>query len=411
MVQESTMICVDSSEWTRNGDMAPTRLLAEQEAVRALMQFKLRSNQENAVGLISMSDIVNVLSSTTRDDRNLTIKIQSLKPSGTSKVVIRSMKTAYLALKHRQNRNSKQRIVVFIGSPLDDLEKEYGDGEFMKLAKKFKKEKVMVDFVLFGEAVNDPKNQLIADFVETLNGKDGIGSHVVIVPPGDSRLFDVVLRSDICRGENGEIPPAGGGIGGDFFGMDEEEDPELQMALRISLEEARQQQQNPEENAPAAEMRPQVAAQPMEVDHPSSAASASLATPLQVDPNSMTEEEQMEYALRMSMMSPGADATSLAKGGDEDSGGTLLKPVPTRSATDTPGTPAPTPMETDEANANESNVMKLIQDPEVLKKLYQNLPANNEGDTGESSKSVKDEGQSPDKGQKDDDNKDKKTVT
>jgi 26S proteasome regulatory subunit N10 len=388
MVQESTMICVDSSEWTRNGDMAPTRLLAEQEAVRALMQFKLRSNQENAVGLIAMSDIVNVLSSASRDDRNLTIKLQSLKSSGSSKVVIRSMKTAYLALKHRQNRNSKQRIVVFIGSPLDDLEAEYGEGEFLKLAKKFKKEKVMVDFVLFGEAANNQKNKLIADFVETLNGKDGAGSHVIIVPAGDSRLFDVVLRSDICRGENGEVATGGGGGDNGFFGMDEEEDPELQMALRISLEEARQQPPHAEGNAPA-NVIPQVEQhQQMEVDRPSSAA-GSLATPLQVDPNAMTEDEQMAYALRMSMMAPAeTDGAGSSTGGDDGSGGPLLKPAPSRTS-DTPGTPAPTPMEIDEANANQNNVNQLIHDPEVLQKLIQKLPTG-DGETSEASKSEKD---------------------
>lgn len=46
---------VDNSEWMRNGDMSPNRLQCQQEAVRVLVQFKLRSNPENAVGLISMA--------------------------------------------------------------------------------------------------------------------------------------------------------------------------------------------------------------------------------------------------------------------------------------------------------------------------------------------------------------------
>ena len=66
-------------------------------------------------------------------------------------------------------------------------------------------------------------------------------SHLVVVP-GDARLFDVVLRSDICRGEDGGVAGAGAAAGGlaqaggddaDLFGLDEEEDPELQMVGRL----------------------------------------------------------------------------------------------------------------------------------------------------------------------------------
>lgn len=41
----------------------------------------------------------------------------------------------------------------------------------MKLAKKYKKEKLSIDFVLFGEAATDEKNQIITEFVDILNGK------------------------------------------------------------------------------------------------------------------------------------------------------------------------------------------------------------------------------------------------
>lgn len=34
---------------------------------------------------------------------------------------INAIKVAHLALKHRQNRNHKMRIVVFVGSPIDHL--------------------------------------------------------------------------------------------------------------------------------------------------------------------------------------------------------------------------------------------------------------------------------------------------
>lgn len=53
-----------------------------------------------------------------------------------------------LALKHRQGKNHKMRIIAFIGSPVGLDEKE-----IIKLAKRLKKEKVNVDVVSFGEEV------------------------------------------------------------------------------------------------------------------------------------------------------------------------------------------------------------------------------------------------------------------
>lgn len=53
-----------------------------------------------------------------------------------------------LALKHRQGKNHKMRIVAFVGSPVEAEEKE-----LVKLAKRLKKEKVNVDVVSFGEEV------------------------------------------------------------------------------------------------------------------------------------------------------------------------------------------------------------------------------------------------------------------
>lgn len=89
------------------------------------------------------------------------------------------------------------RIVAFVGSPVAVDEKE-----LIKLAKRLKKEKVNVDLINFGE---EGKNtEKLTAFINTLNGKDGTGSHLVTVPPGPhlsgklivmiSRFIDYRLR-------------------------------------------------------------------------------------------------------------------------------------------------------------------------------------------------------------------------
>lgn len=61
-------------------------------------------------------------------------------------------------------------------------------------------------------------------FINTLNGKEGAGSHLVTVPPGPS-LADALLSSPILAGEGGAVLGLGAS---DFeFGVDPSADPEL----------------------------------------------------------------------------------------------------------------------------------------------------------------------------------------
>lgn len=53
---ETTMICVDNSEWTRNGDYSPCRFQAQREAVNLIAGAKTETNVENTVGLMYMSE-------------------------------------------------------------------------------------------------------------------------------------------------------------------------------------------------------------------------------------------------------------------------------------------------------------------------------------------------------------------
>lgn len=121
-------------------------------------------------------------------------------------------------LKHRQGKNHKMRIVVFVGSPI-----VADEAELVKLAKRLKKEKVNADIVSFGD--HPGNNELLTAFINALNGKDGTGSHLVSVPRG-SALSEALLTSPIIQGEDGQ---GGAGLGGAGFefGVDPNEDPEL----------------------------------------------------------------------------------------------------------------------------------------------------------------------------------------
>lgn len=233
------MICVDNSDYMRNGDFLPTRLQAQQDAVNLVCHSKTRSNPENNVGLITLakndaSSSVEVLATLTSDVGRILSKLHQVQPNGNLSFIT-GIRIAHLALKHRQGKNHKMRIIAFVGSPVELDEKE-----LVKLAKRLKKEKVNVDIISFGEEILN--NDVLTAFINALNGKDGTGSHLVTVPPGP-HLSDALISSPIIQGEDGM---GGAGMSGSSFefGVDPNEDPELALALRVSMEEQRQRQED-----------------------------------------------------------------------------------------------------------------------------------------------------------------------
>uniref|UniRef100_A0A8C9CCH7 VWFA domain-containing protein n=1 Tax=Phocoena sinus TaxID=42100 RepID=A0A8C9CCH7_PHOSS len=176
MVLESTMVCMDNSEYMQNGDSLPTRLHAQQDTVNIVCHSKTLSNPENNVGLITLANDCEVRTTLTPDTGHILSKLHTVQPKG--KITFcTGICVVHLALKHQQGKNHKIRIIAFVGSPMEDNEKN-----LVKLAKRLKKEKVNADIINLGE--EEVSTEKLTAFVNTLNGKDGSGSHLVTVRPG-----------------------------------------------------------------------------------------------------------------------------------------------------------------------------------------------------------------------------------
>jgi len=81
---------------------------------------------------------------------------------------------AQLALKHRQNKNLRQRVVVFVGSPLEDTSPE-AEHAFIRLAKKLKKNNVALDLIAFGDGIEEAGengHSILRAFVEAASSSD-----------------------------------------------------------------------------------------------------------------------------------------------------------------------------------------------------------------------------------------------
>ncbi|EDS43204.1 26S proteasome non-ATPase regulatory subunit 4 [Culex quinquefasciatus] len=354
MVLESTMLCFDNSDYQRNGDYFPTRLNAQKDGVNLVCLSKVRSNPENNVGLMTMSNTTEVLATLTSDVGRILSKLHLVNPNGDINLLT-GLRIAHLVLKHRQGKNHKMRIVVFVGSPV-----AHDEADLVKLAKKLKKEKVNVDIVSFGD--HQKNNDVFTAFISVLNGKDGTGSHLVCVPRG-SVLSEALISSPIIQGEDGT---GGAGLGGAGFefGVDPNEDPELALALRVSMEEQRQRQEDETRRAQAdsgAEAGVAVPAQ----EGSSSGSGAPVVQPnteealleralalssddAMPDFANMTEEEQIAFAMQMSMQ-------------DAQQETPISQPAKRQKKDETP-------MEVDE------DINEVITDPEFLQSVLENLP-------------------------------------
>jgi len=149
-----------------------------------------------------------------------------------------------LALKHRQNKSQRARIIVFVCSPVEEVE-----SDLVKLAKKMKKNNTSVDFVLFGD-IDDDNHKKLEAFNREVKGS-GEGSNLVVIHPSGKLLSDQLIATPILLGE-GAASGSGAGGGGDAggasnedfpFGIDPSVDPELALALRMSMEEEKARQE------------------------------------------------------------------------------------------------------------------------------------------------------------------------
>lgn len=324
MPLEATMLILDNSEYMRNGDYQPSRFEALADAVKTVFSTKIDSNPENTVGVMTMANKgPEVLVTHTKEIGQILTAVHDTSTNlGRTASIPTAIAIAQLALKHRQNKNLRQRVVVFVGSPLEDTSPD-AERAFIRLAKKLKKNNVALDLIAFGDGIEEAGedgHSILRAFVEAASSSDN--SHYLAVPPGPHLLSSVILDSPILAGDRGvtdELAGVPGGAGGGGsggasqfeFGVDPSLDPELAMALRMSMEEeaARQAAANtPPSPAVAAD-----AAAPATTGTDGAPTQTSQPAPAADD----DEEALLQQALALSE-GPVADVEMTEGGGDEE---------------------------------------------------------------------------------------------
>merc|ERR1712020_758517 len=191
------------------------------------------------------------------------------------------------------------------------------------------------------------------------------------------------ISSAIIQGEDGASAVIASGGGGFEFGVDPNEDPELALALRISMEENRARHAREEATsgsvpagpdaqtaesggvsaAPAPEDEAMLA-RALEMSMETGETKGSAAPPsAAAEPNlaAMTEEEQIEYAMRMSMQD--SEATNVE--GTETQEEKMEVDDPSKEGSSKPKA-------TDDAG--EEDYSEVMNDPEFLQSVLESLP-------------------------------------
>ncbi|KAF8146489.1 hypothetical protein K438DRAFT_1627892 [Mycena galopus ATCC 62051] len=349
MPLEATMMIIDNSEYMRNGDYPPTRFDAQSDAVTTVVQTKIDSNPENTVGIMTMAGKgPEVLVTHTKDIGQIlqAIHTTSSKIGGNIDITT-AIGIAQLALKHRSNKNLRQRIIVFVASPLDGPAAD--EKGMVKLAKKLKKNNVAIDVVCYGDGIEEPADDgrtVLKSFVDSASSGDN--SHIVTAEPSNLLLSDVLISSPILAGDRSagipdDLVPGGAGDGAGAsgsggnaafeFGVDPSLDPELAMALRMSMQEAAAREA-------------------------ASAPAASTST-VPADPTDSEEEAMLKQALALSQQDQDIDMDSPAAAAPS---ATTPAPAPAPAATAAPADAMEEDDEDEDAAIARAIAMSMQQD-------------------------------------------------
>jgi 26S proteasome regulatory subunit N10 len=171
----------------------------------------------------------------TNDVSRILNSIKAIQLAGDSDFVT-ALNIATLTLKHRQNKNQKQRIILFVGSPI-----KHSVEEMIQTAKKLKKYNIAVDVISFGNV--DENREHIQQFFNNINNANN--SSVQEVPVGYN-MMDVLFSSAIFNEAGGydnmpveNIPSSNTGAqnqGMSGGGMSQFE-RDMHLAIQQSLEE------------------------------------------------------------------------------------------------------------------------------------------------------------------------------
>lgn len=403
----------------RNGDYFPTRLEAQQDAANMLVGAKTQSHPESTVGvsagtelLVSPTAEVGKILRAVREgcqssslsrwgygsggSGSSTMNAGAVNTtSGTGDDITAAVQVASLALKHRRNKNGSQRIILFVGTPLGQVDAK----ALQKAGKLLKKNNVAIDVVAMGELTeNESKLKALVDAAngqQTSTASAGDGQddsyhdanmertcHLVTVPPG-VLPSDVLANSPILAADGGAYAArvgavAASGFSGDsnafadFGGVDPNMDPELAMALRISMEEERARQ----ERAAAAATTTAAASDNTGGANTGSGPLDAANMNMMMDTGLSEEDALLQRALEMSMQDADPPAGGIINHGTQENNAAVAQMTETTTGTAAAAVTKPPPATLMETDDDDDAAMQMALQMSMQTELQQEEEGN-----------------------------------
>jgi hypothetical protein len=144
---ENVMICFDNSEEMKKIDLSFDASQEQKEAVLIISKVILSQNMLNNAGIVTLSNETQLIQTLTSSSDIICKKLDSIETIGKIDL-ISGIRTAFSELINRAPKRQRMRIIAFVGSFVNSNLKELED-----LAKELREEKVLliVDIISFGE--------------------------------------------------------------------------------------------------------------------------------------------------------------------------------------------------------------------------------------------------------------------
>jgi 26S proteasome regulatory subunit N10 len=217
MQPSAILILLDNSATSINGDFHPNRLDAQKQAADRLVQYYTRNSAETQIGIGVLASEQCVVIASLTSDLNRIARAISLITKGGRVRLEHGIRCAFLALHHRDQELKELRVIVFVAS-----EHDVTPAAAEKIVATARKESVCMDIIAVGDDVND------LDVLESIVVNLRSRSTFLRAQVNSLILSDIVMGSAIGPGLEAHRR----------IQVNPEDDPDLALMLRMSMEDA-----------------------------------------------------------------------------------------------------------------------------------------------------------------------------
>jgi 26S proteasome regulatory subunit N10 len=214
---QAIVFLIDNSAASLDGDFYPNRLEAQKHAVARLSSWFMRQSKLTQVGVGTMGGSACGIASCLTSDMTRFTRALDRIPRGGDCCLDHAIHCAILSLKMHISEVKVLRILAMISSRTELTAQ--GIAEIARLTAK---DKISIDIVAFGD---DVQRELLESFVFQMPAQ----SHLIWCPVGGPLLCDAIFGSEIGPGVEA----------GRRLVATDNDDPELEATIQMSMAESR----------------------------------------------------------------------------------------------------------------------------------------------------------------------------